>query len=720
MDRRLALFVSIALLTGVVIPIAAYLAFNVLAQMNVTTRILPVPTTPSSGERGAESELSSYEELVELLSRTLNYKKHVASLLRLYYTKAAVPVELPAITDIQVFGLTTSRAAQALQETATTRVSWTNVQVAGIDEPDIVKANEKIIATASSREVFLVSVQGKKVVGNVVVEESSIQGLFLRGNRLVIIARSIEETKMSLILGTNVTMFAPSEYTSIYVVDVSDPEEPNPLTRIRIGGSLLSARLLGEVVYVVANQPAVEGESELLIPVVNARAVSAENIIITGALGEVYANILSINVTGLEYAVRSVLMPAGSRLYMSYEKLYIVSSTQPSIVDLYRNVVEAAARLLPLDVSGKIKVYVEGGDLTSAYSHLVEYINGVDKPEEFLEKVRRELELVELSDYTHIYVLGVRGLGIDYIGSVTVEGRVLDQFAIEEYDGYFVVATTVNSYKVSLGYVVVTSQLPSVEQGATILICRGTECVDRTVPVRYVNVSSEVMPGKNIYMHPYVSVSDSDNRVYVVSLDSLTIRGVLKHLASGERIYAARLIKNTLFLVTFRQVDPLFAIDLSNPENPKVLGYLKIPGFSEYLHPLPGDTLLGVGREDPSNLKISLFDVKNPANMSEVVKIVINMASSPALQDHHAVTVDPDYNHVYIPIALYRAMRGEEPTGIAVVYFENSALQLKAILSHPGATRALYIGNELYTVSSSSIRVFNVESLELILEIPLK
>ncbi|MEM4569969.1 MAG: beta-propeller domain-containing protein, partial [Desulfurococcaceae archaeon] len=261
---------------------------------------------------------------------------------------------------------------------------------------------------------------------------------------------------------------------------------------------------------------------------------------------------------------------------------------------------------------------------------------------------------------------------------------------------------------------------PSVEQGATILICRGTECVDRTVPVRYVNVSSEVMPGKNIYMHPYVSVSDSDNRVYVVSLDSLTIRGVLKHLASGERIYAARLIKNTLFLVTFRQVDPLFAIDLSNPENPKVLGYLKIPGFSEYLHPLPGDTLLGVGREDPSNLKISLFDVKNPANMSEVVKIVINMASSPALQDHHAVTVDPDYNHVYIPIALYRAMRGEEPTGIAVVYFENSALQLKAILSHPGATRALYIGNELYTVSSSSIRVFNVESLELILEIPLK
>lgn len=126
--------------------------------------------------------------------------------------------------------------------------------------------------------------------------------------------------------------------------------------------------------------------------------------------------------------------------------------------------------------------------------------------------------------------------------------------------------------------------------------------------------------------------------MFIVDLTSLEVIGSLRNLARGERIYSARLIGNVFFLVTFRQVDPLFAIDISDPENPQVLGYLKIPGFSEYLHPLPGNKLLGIGLEDRS-LKISLFNVTDPTNMSEIAKVLVYSAWSQALQDHHAVTI---------------------------------------------------------------------------------
>lgn len=103
--------------------------------------------------------------------------------------------------------------------------------------------------------------------------------------------------------------------------------------------------------------------------------------------------------------------------------------------------------------------------------------------------------------------------------------------------------------------------------------------------------------------------------------------GGVEDLAPGERIYSARFLGNTAYLVTYRQTDPLFVIDLSNPKKPVVKGELKIPGFSEYLHPIDEDTLLGFGRNtvvtqwgdsSEDGLKLSLFDVSNPSDPKEI------------------------------------------------------------------------------------------------------
>jgi uncharacterized secreted protein with C-terminal beta-propeller domain len=206
---------------------------------------------------------------------------------------------------------------------------------------------------------------------------------------------------------------------------------------------------------------------------------------------------------------------------------------------------------------------------------------------------------------------------------------------------------------------------------------------------------------------------DTQNNVYLFNASTLQLLGKLEGLAKGERIYAARVVKNILFLVTFRQVDPLFAIDMSNPSNPRVLGFLKIPGFSEYLHPLPNDKLLGIGLEN-SDLKISLFDVSNPIDMKELSKIYIKNSNSEVLQNHRAITIDIEFKRVFIPLTIAWSRNS-----IAIIEIKNNTLALNNVVFHEGARRAIYIDQELFIVSPKSIKVYNYWTLEELYEIPL-
>ena len=123
------------------------------------------------------------------------------------------------------------------------------------------------------------------------------------------------------------------------------------------------------------------------------------------------------------------------------------------------------------------------------------------------------------------------------------------------------------------------------------------------------------------------SSGNSTNSLLVLD-ENLKVIGEIEDLAPGEQIYSARFLGDTGYFVTFRNMDPLFSVDLTNPKKPKILGELKITGFSEYLHPYDDNLLLGIGREispDKGNfkgLKLSMFDISNPKNVTEIQKIV--------------------------------------------------------------------------------------------------
>ncbi len=191
-----------------------------------------------------------------------------------------------------------------------------------------------------------------------------------------------------------------------------------------------------------------------------------------------------------------------------------------------------------------------------------------------------------------------------------IPGRLEGSFSLDEYDGHLRAVTTVKEYQAR----------------------KVTD--DRT--------------GETLG-YDYVEEKES-NALYVLGLD-LTVKGKIEGLAENEFIRSARFQGETGYFVTFRQTDPLFAADLSDPEHPEILGELKVSGFSEYLHVYGEDLLLGIGMEADEEtgveegMKLSMFDVSDPADPKEVTRLLLKDYNySEALYDHRAVLIDPAEN----------------------------------------------------------------------------
>ena len=185
----------------------------------------------------------------------------------------------------------------------------------------------------------------------------------------------------------------------------------------------------------------------------------------------------------------------------------------------------------------------------------------------------------ELQTVTKIYKFDYTDTGVEYKCTGKVNGYINDQFSIS-YDGeYFRIATTAD------------------------------------------NVETD---GKTVSF----SIENRTNNLYILN-NQMQIAGKVEGLAKGESIKSARFIGNMAYVVTFRQTDPLFVIDLSDPENPTVKGELKIPGFSEYLHPITKNLIVGVGQDGTEtgtngDCKVSLFDVNNPYEPKETVSLPVS------------------------------------------------------------------------------------------------
>ena len=191
-------------------------------------------------------------------------------------------------------------------------------------------------------------------------------------------------------------------------------------------------------------------------------------------------------------------------------------------------------------------------------------------------------------------------------------------------------------------------------------------------------------------------------------------RGQVGGLGPGERIYAVRFIGDVGYVVTFRQTDPLYTVDLADPDRPRVMGELKIPGYSAYLHPVGDDLLLGVGQEATDDgrvqgLQLSLFDVSDLARPVRLQKAQIGQrfSSSAAEWDHHAFLWWPATKLALLPI------ESQAFTGLAGFRVQRTGgIAEVGRISHQGTDaswtppigRAVVVGDRLFTISDFGVK----------------
>lgn len=273
---------------------------------------------------------------------------------------------------------------------------------------------------------------------------------------------------------------------------------------------------------------------------------------------------------------------------------------------------------------------------------------------------------------------------IEYKTSGEVDGSLDNQFFIDEHNGYFRFVTTV------------------------------TQATEKRH--KFENSDNEV-----------VSYSQDTFARLTVLDGKLKKVGEIKDLAQGERVYSVRFMGDTAYFVTFRQTDPLFSADLSDPQNPKILGELKIPGFSEYMYPYGDGLLLGFGMDADERtgatrcLKLSMFNITDPANVTEDDKTLVEgYAYSPALSDHKAMLVSPDKNLIgFAATNNYDSIKYLIYKYTGDGFDQVATLEIKGGYNYYAMTdvRGLFIGDEFYVVSEKQLQIFDINKFSQIAKI---
>jgi inhibitor of cysteine peptidase len=594
----------------------------------------PIPEVPQLGT------FSSYEELESFLTEGM---------------KKAIQSENLALFNVQVDGerVTTQDASPPVPAPAAgvysmnSEYSTTNVQVAGVDEADIVKSDGEYLYIISGQAIYILKAyppDQAEVLSKIEVDETYDAQIYVNENKLVVLGSLspyitygfAEVTRGELWINPSVY----NEEVFLRVYDITNREAPVLSRTVTLNGTLSGSRMIGDYVYAVVRQVATQTSS-------NGTGVEAVLPTISG-----------------DYAKE--VKPTEIR-YVDIPDVYYYMTTVVA-VDVRNDSVEPTSETFLT------------GQTTTMYVSLNNMYLVVPNTNVWILSVDGE----EPREDTMIFRIALNEEKVVAMAEGTVSGNVLNQFSMDEYNGYFRVATTTNEWW-----------------------------------------------GDGV----------SKNHLYILNM-SLKIVGEINEedLAPGERIYSTRFMGDRCYMVTFRQIDPFFVIDVATPTEPKVLGYLKIPGFSGYLHQYDENHVIGIGKED-NNVKLSLFDVTDVTAPTELAKYIVqaDYSDSPVLYDHKALLFDKQKQLLAIPVStnIYGIRDGNTGYWQGAYVFN---ISLEQGFTHEGnithqnfnsqydydlqVRRILYIGNDisnvvLYTVSNSKVKMNDLESLETLNEINL-
>jgi uncharacterized secreted protein with C-terminal beta-propeller domain len=212
-------------------------------------------------------------------------------------------------------------------------------------------------------------------------------------------------------------------------------------------------------------------------------------------------------------------------------------------------------------------------------------------------------------------------------------------------------------------------------------------------------------------------VGSSAVRVLQQQGNQLVQTGAVDGLGKGERIYAVRFVGPRGYVVTFKQTDPLYSVDLSDPTRPKVTGTLQLPGFSTHLQPISDGRLVGVGEGAAGGTQVSLFDVSNPAASRRLAQQQVPSTSSAAASDPHALLWWPATRLLVVPLTVWDPQQSGQQNAAMALRVTDSGLERIAMIQQPGnkrpdIERSFVVGDVLWTLSEQGLQASNLSTLD--------
>ncbi|MEM2609922.1 MAG: beta-propeller domain-containing protein [Candidatus Bathyarchaeia archaeon] len=548
----------------------------------------PSPEPTPQPSRQSLKTFSSYQELLNFITKNVNvgvYPFYGPVDLRVLETISPTPV----YKDVEY--------------------STTNVQVAGVDEADIVKTDGEYLYVIANNNVYILKAyppESATLISKIALENNTYPaGLFVSsdGNKLAVLGSKYSFPPWSYYYGH---CYIIDGKTFIYVYDVSNKTNPVLVRDFMMTGSYFNSRMVGEYIYAVIGQPVYVIYDKVILPQVylkdGIREIEATKIYYSNVSEEHYAftTIVALNLMNEteEPNTLTIMIGGTSNLYVSLNNIYITF-------------------------------------------HSFNWRTNITAPWQ-----------------TTIYRIRIENKTMSWEATGTVPGHEINQFAMDEYNNHFRIATM--------------------------------KWVDGII----------------------------QNDLYILDMN-LTIVGNLTNIVPNETLDSARFIGNRCYLTTsVRRIDPFFVIDVENPYKPKILGSLKIPGFTRYLHPYDETHLIGVGRDERNSVQILLFDVSNVSNPITVCNFTVvgEYSDTPVLWEHKAFLFDKAKELLVIPLLIcdYSKTCWQ---GVYVFNTTDCALTLKGNVTHlEGDTswrwdyayqikRSLYIEDMLYTVSEMKLKI---------------
>ena len=634
-----------------------------------------VTNTGGGGSHVGLSSTTTTWQGMEKFASVADFQSYVANANDIY-TNGYGGVSFSALRQGSNSGLTmptagsfaSAQGATAPVPTSTVdRVSDTNVQVAGIDEPDVLKTDGKQIYFSPEmyyyyRETFAAdSMPPQMTSGIKIINAFPAENLSLASN--------ISDMSGDMLLYNNTLVIFSS--SSIYGYDVSDPTNPVSKWSMNLSDStyVTDARLYNGKIYLVTQTSLDTAEpyySPLAVGGIPLRiqCVDIYYPVVPVSVDVTYTAMVCDPQTGnVENTVSFVGSSSSSVIYMSANAIYVAYSYDENVCRFYFDFYTGECQdIFPASVIDRLSA-VDGYDLSDA-AKLTELSVVTDKYLSTLTSDGRSKAESEISDRlgkyydqhkreivkTGIVKIGLDGFQISATG--TVPGTLLNQFSLDEYNGSLRVATTVAG---------------------------------------------------NFGM--FWGMGTSVNDVYVLD-SNLQIVGSIQGLGLTESIYSARFIGDKGYLVTYLQTDPLYVLDLSDPQNPQLKGELNITGSSSYLHPISEDRILGIGEEN-DRVKIALFDVSDPENPAELDKYMLNDYWSDVLNTHHAFLLDSEHEIFFMPGS----------NGGYIFSYAGDKLELVKAVSDIQAERAVYINDYLYIVGDNKVVVLDESDWQTVSEL---